>query len=210
MKLEATWLAPALLLAALPFARGGLFTAAPQEPADVAATPGGTYEVDPIRSSVLFKVRHADVSWFYGTFEDVSGAVTVGATPAESSVTVEVPVASLRTRDAERDEHLLGPDFLVAREFPTVRFASTAVEELRPDLWRVAGTLELRGRSRPLEIEVARTGQGSTWLADFRAGFETRFTIGAEDFGLGYATKMDASMLGREIELIVALECVRR
>ena len=38
----------------------------------LTAQAADTYQIDPVHSSVLFKVRHLNVADFYGRFNDVS------------------------------------------------------------------------------------------------------------------------------------------
>src|SRR5205807_1515479 len=71
----------------------------------------GTYALDASHSDVGFSVRHLMVSKTRGRFSGVSGTVVIAEDPLESSVEVAIDVASLDTRDATRDGHLLSPDF---------------------------------------------------------------------------------------------------
>ena len=81
-----------------------------------------TFKIDPVHSSIVFSIKYL-VSDFYGRFNDVSGQVVFDkADPAKSSVELTIPVESIDTHYAKRDQHLKSPDFFNAKQFPGDRF----------------------------------------------------------------------------------------
>ncbi|MGX7729333.1 YceI family protein [Rhodococcus sp. 2H158] len=82
------------------------------------ALPGlttGTWVIDPTHSTVGFSVRHLVVSKVRGTFNDFSGVITVSDS-GEPSVEASVAVASIDTRNADRDAHIR--DFGISIDMP--------------------------------------------------------------------------------------------
>ena len=53
------------------------------------------------------------------------------ANPAASTAQVSIEVASIDTRQPQRDEHLRTNDFFDVPGFPTITFRSTAAEQAR-------------------------------------------------------------------------------
>ena len=87
-----------------------------------------TYQIDTAHSSAQFKVRHMMIANVKGEFDKVSGTVTFDpANPSASSVEANIDVATISTRDEQRDAHLKSPDFLDAEKFPTITFKSKKV-----------------------------------------------------------------------------------
>ena len=86
----------------------------------------GTYTIDPGHSDVAFTVRHLMVSKVRGTFNDFTGAITV-AEDGTATVTAEIQVASIDTKNTDRDAHIKSADFFDAEQYPTATFTSTAV-----------------------------------------------------------------------------------
>src|SRR3954467_7827796 len=86
----------------------------------------GTWAIDPVHSSIAFSVRHLLVSKVRGHFNTFSGAVVVGedGTP---TVTAEIAIDSVDTRNEQRDAHLKAADFFDVENHPTATFASTGV-----------------------------------------------------------------------------------
>ena len=97
--------------------------------AETSRLSAGTWAIDPVHSSIGFSVRHLMVSKVRGNFAKFSGAIVVAA-DGTPSVTAEIAVDSINTRNEQRDAHLKSADYFDAATHPVAAFASTAV---RPD-----------------------------------------------------------------------------
>src|SRR6478735_6668800 len=76
-----------------------------------------SYKVDPVHSSVIFRIQHAGVSYFYGRFNDKEGTISVDdADPTKDSFDVSIKVDSLDTANPARDKHVKSADFFSAQE----------------------------------------------------------------------------------------------
>lgn len=167
------------------------------------ALPKDTWVVDTAHSSVVFKVKHAGSSWFYGMFKTVTGTIALdGSKPENSSFEVEIDPASVDTRNDDRDQHLRGPDFFDCKQFPTMRFQSSKVEMAGND-FKVTGTLSLHGVDKPLTVVVQPTGSGEM-MGKKVAGFEATFVVKRSDFGIEYGLAQKA--LGDEVHMTIAVE----
>ena len=87
----------------------------------------GTYDIDVSHTSVGFVARHLMVSKTRGQFPVVSGSITIGENPADSSVEVSIDAVGVDTGDERRDEHLRSADFFHVEQYPTISFHSTRV-----------------------------------------------------------------------------------
>ena len=74
-----------------------------------------------------FVARHLMVSKTRGSFPAVSGTITIGDDPVDSSVEVTIDAAGVDTGDERRDGHLRSPDFFDVEQFPTISYRSTRV-----------------------------------------------------------------------------------
>jgi polyisoprenoid-binding protein YceI len=194
-------------LAALPFAAQQKSPPAPkaggQEKA--AAGPDGRFTIDPVHSTVIFKIRHMGVSDFYGRFNEVSGMVMVDAdTPAESLVKFTIPAAKVDTNNADRDKHLRSADFFNADEFKTIEFESTKVEAKGKDELEVTGDLTLHGVKKSISAHVKQVGFAEKTQMGARVGYVTTLKIRRSDFGMKLG--IDNGGVGDEVELIVSVE----
>lgn len=169
--------------------------------------PSGTYNVDPIHSSLVFRIKHAGVAHFYGRFDVVRGSYTLDFADASACrVDLTVQAASVNTGHAGRDQHVASPDFLDAEAHPELRFVSKSVQLAGPDTLAVSGEITLRGVTRPVEAEAVIVGAGKSPFNDTRSGLEATLTILRSDFGLGEA----GPGLGDEVRFTISVEGVRQ
>jgi polyisoprenoid-binding protein YceI len=173
-----------------------------------AAMPASaqTYQIDPVHSSLLFRVKHMDTAYVYGMFTSMKGTVVVDeANPARSSINIEVDANSVYTHNEQRDNHLRGPDFFNTRQFPTITFKSTQVRRINANTVQVRGDLTIRGVTRPITASVTLTGKGKNPQGKDIIGFETTFTIRRSEFGIRYGLPG----LGDEVQVTLSIEADR-
>ena len=182
------------------------FPSNPQTDAATTTAPvANEWQVDGGHSSVVFKIKHAGASWFYGMFTNVTGKVVFDADKPEAcSVTVEIDAESVQTRDEKRDQHLRGPDFFDSKQYPAIQFTSTGWKKSGSG-FEVAGDLELRGVKKSVTANVTPTGTGEFYGK--RAGFEATFVVKRSDFGMDYGVAKN--VLGDEVHMTVAIEAVQ-
>jgi polyisoprenoid-binding protein YceI len=168
----------------------------------------GAFKIDPVHSTVLFKIRHLGVSNFWGRFNEANGTVTIDAAkPAASKIHFSIPAAKVDTNNPDRDKHLRGPDFFNADEFKTIDFDSTKVEAKGKDELEVTGDLSLHGAKKSITVHVKQIGFADIPKMGARVGFEASFQIRRSDFGMKSAS--DGGMLGDEVDLIVNVEAAK-
>jgi polyisoprenoid-binding protein YceI len=173
-----------------------------------AAMPASaqTYQIDPVHSSLLFRVKHMDTAYVYGMFTSMKGTVVVDeANPARSSINIEVDANSVYTHNEQRDNHLRSPDFFNTRQFPTITFKSTQVRRINANTVQVRGDLTMRGVTRPITANVTLTGKGKNPQGKDIIGFETTFTIRRSEFGIRYGLPG----LGDEVQVTLSIEAAR-
>lgn len=156
-----------------------------------------TFKVDPVHSSVVFKVKHMNVANFYGRFNEVSGAFTSGET---ASIDVTVKADSVDTNNKARDKHVMNEDFFDVKAHSTITFTAKGLTKAG-DSWKGKGDLTFRGVTKPLEITLVQTGTGKGRGGGELVGLESTFTIKRSDFG------NNKEGLSDEVTLTVALEC---
>lgn len=169
---------------------------------------GVTYRVDPVHSTVLFRVKHMNTAFVYGRFNSFTGTIVVNErNPAQSSVAFEIDLNSVDTGNSQRDDHLRGPDFFNTRQFPKATFRSTRVRKLNDTTIEVQGNLTLRGVTKPLTLRVTFTGKGRNPRGQEIIGFETTFTLKRSEFGINYGLN---GGLSDEVRLTVSVEAIRQ
>jgi polyisoprenoid-binding protein YceI len=171
----------------------------------------GTWDIDPTHSTVGFSVRHMMVSKVRGYFRDFSGEIVTAENPTDSSVTASIDLASIDTRQEQRDAHIRSADFFDVANHPTMTFRSTAVRTDGAD-WQVEGELTLKGNTRPVVLDLELNGFGPDAYGGVRAGFSARTEINRNDFGVDIKMPMDGGgvVVGDKVTVELEIEAVLR
>lgn len=170
------------------------------------ARAADTFKADPAHSSVLFRSNHANIGHVWGRFTDFGGTYALDdADPTKANFNIEVKSASVDTNQPKRDEHLKSPDFLNAKQYPTITFKSTAVKKAADKNLEVTGDLTLHGVTRAITANVELLGKGEFPQGKQRTGIEATFSVKLSDFQI-----KGVPGVGDEIKLIVAIEGVKQ
>ena len=166
-----------------------------------------SYAVDPVHTTVMFKIKHLGVSYFYGRINAPQGSFQFHPdNPEASAFDLNIKTANVDTKNANRDRHLKSPDFFNAKEFPTISFKSKKVEKAGDNKYRVTGDFSLHGVTREITIDVEHVGSANDPWGGYRCGFDTSFTIKRSDFGMNFML----NALGDEVTLWIGIEGTRR
>lgn len=179
---------------------------------DFDPTWGGEWVADAGHSTIGFTARHAMVAKVGGAFDDIE--VTIHAEvdqPEQSSIVVRIGAASINTRNAQRDEHLRGPDFLDVERFPHITFVSTSIEEVDDMAFMVTGDLTIRDVTKSFVVPVDFVGVAKDPFGNVRAGFEGRRRMNRRDFGLEWNMPLDTGgvLVSEKIEMFFEISAVR-
>ena len=156
----------------------------------------GTWEIDPGHTRIGFATRHAMVTKVRGAFNDVTGEIVVdGENPDASTATVIVQMASIDTRNAQRDEHLRSADFFDVETHPEMTFSSTRIEEVDEDAYMVTGDLTIRGTTRSVGIPLRLIGVDTDPSGNVRAGFEGTRRLDRREWGITWNSPLDSGGL---------------
>jgi len=157
------------------------------------ATLTGAYAVDATHSRIGFVARHAMVTKVRGSFNEFEGAGYFDVeNPANSQLRLTIQAASIDTRNADRDAHLKGNDFFDMEAYPEITFASTGVEQLDAENYRVTGDLTIKGVTKPVSVDFEYTGTAVDPYNNQRIGFEGSTTVNRKDWGVSWNAALDA------------------
>jgi polyisoprenoid-binding protein YceI len=129
--------------------------------------PAGTWVVDPVHTAIGFQVTDTTdlFSSINGRFTQFAGRIEGGSQP---SLAGTIRVDSLRTDNAQRDAHLISPDFLDAAQDPEIHFETTAIEPLDAERFHARGNLVVKGSPFEVELEGRVRGHGQGKAGDER------------------------------------------
>jgi len=171
------------------------------------------YTIDPAHSSAHFSVRHMMISNVKGEFTKLSGTVAFdAANPVASKVDVTIDVASLHTRDDQRDGHLKSADFLDAEKYPLIKFVSASVQSDGHDEYLVKGDLTIHGVTHEVDLHVeGPTPEVKDPWGNIKAGATASAKINRKDFGLVWNVGLEAGgvLVGEEVKINIEVELTR-
>ncbi len=172
--------------------------------------PTGTWAVDPVHSSVEFHVKHLGIATVKGQFTDFEGTLEVGADGARASGSVEV--ASVDTREPQRDEHLRSADFFEVESFPRIEFVSTAIRPLADDEFEIDSNLTIHGVTRPVTLKAVLEGTETDPQGNERVGVSATAQIDRSDFGMKFNAALGSGNLvvSDKVKILVEVSAVRQ
>ncbi|TDC42662.1 polyisoprenoid-binding protein [Actinomadura sp. KC345] len=169
----------------------------------------GTWNIDPAHSEITFVIRHL-MTKVRGTFTEFTGSVQIAEELGESTATAEIKMASLDTRNAERDAHVRTADVLDVEKYPTMTFNTKGVRAEGGEYY-LDGELTIKDVTRPLSLRVEFNGVGEDPWGGTRAGFSAEATINRKDWGIEFniPLKGEKALLSDKVDLQLEVQAVR-
>lgn len=175
----------------------------------------GTWQIDPAHSEITFNIRHL-MTTVRGSFTQFTGRLDITDDPFASTASAEISVASIDTRNAERDNHIRSSEIVDVQTFPLITFVSTGVAAARTGRrarnrrYAVDGDLTIRGVTRPVRLLTEFHGTSVDQWGCVRAGFVASTQILRSDFDIEFNIPLqgDRVLLGDEIEIGLEIQAV--
>jgi polyisoprenoid-binding protein YceI len=170
------------------------------------ATPMiGTYNADPVHSSLGFSVRYQGVSVFRGTLTEVDAKLVDGRLEG----TAPVESISITTPEMFR-AHVLSAEFFDVKAHPEVKFVSTALDVEEDGSARVSGDLTIKGVTKPVHATGTWTAPTIDAFGNTRANLALAAVIDRTDWGIDWNAPLPlgGKALGDEVTLAISLSLV--
>lgn len=186
------------------FAALGLALALTTAPAFAAPEK---YMLDASHSQILFSYNHLGYSTTWGMFSGFEGEIMFDQEdPANSSVSVSMPVMSMLTGWEERFAHFMSADFFGATEDEMVTFTSTAIEVTGDNTALITGDLTLNGVTKSVVLDAKLNQAGDHPMANKPwAGFDATTTLLRSDYNVGAF----APFVGDEVTIQISIEAMK-
>jgi polyisoprenoid-binding protein YceI len=179
--------------------------------ASIAATalPTGTWKVDSVHSSVEFQVKHLGIATVKGQFTEFEGTLEVG--PENTVAYGTVQVASVNTREPQRDEHLRSPDFFDAARYPEIAFRSTALRPLDEDTFEIDGDISIHGVTRPLTLKAVLEGTETDPQGHDRVGLSAVAQLLRSDFEMKFNAALGSGnmLVSDKVKILIDISAVK-
>ncbi len=184
---------------------------APSSSATAAAPlPTGTWKVDPVHSSVEFHVKHLGIATVKGQFKVFEGTLEIDDSGARANGTVDV--ASVDTREPQRDDHLRSADFFEVERFPQIAFQSTAIRPLDDEEFEIDADLTIHGVTRSVTLKAVFEGSETDPQGNARVGVSAAAQINRSDFGMKFNAALGSGnvVVSDKVKILVEVSAVKQ
>jgi polyisoprenoid-binding protein YceI len=164
-----------------------------------------TYELDPSHSQVVFSYNHLGFSTTTGMFSGFEGTIEFDAEdPANSSVSVSMPIMSMFTGWEKREAHFMSDEFFGAKEGDMVTFTSTGIEVTGENSAKITGDLSMNGITKSVVLDTVLNQKADAHPMNNRPwmGFDATTTLLRSDFGVGKF----APYVSDEVQVRISIE----
>jgi polyisoprenoid-binding protein YceI len=168
------------------------------------------WTVDQVHSEVGFSVKHMMISKAKGTFDKFDAVIEADVDDlTDSKVEVTVDIASINTRNEDRDNHLRSGDFFDSEAYPKMTFIATDIKKKSSNTYDVTGDLTIKDTTKPVTIDVTFEGQSKDPMGGATvAGFSGSTSINRKEFGLTWnaAVETGGVLVGEDVKINFELE----
>jgi len=169
--------------------------------------PTGTWQSDPVHSSVGFAVKHV-VGTFRGSFNGF--AATLSDQSGSPQLSGRAKVESVHVSDESLYAHLLSPEFFDAGQHPEIVFETKSLV-LDGDQLVVDSELTVKGITKEVVARGEIAGPAPGPADTERIGVDLETIVDRHDFGLDWQMDLPGGgkTLGDDVTLTVHVELIR-
>ncbi len=117
------------------------------------------------------------------------------AKPEAGKVNISIDLASIDAGSKDANDEVVGKDWFNVRAFPTATFASSGMKSVGGGKYEVAGTLTIKGKSKPVTAAFSLKPEGSNGV------FEGGFVLKRIDYAVGEGSWTDVSMVANDVQV---------
>ena len=171
------------------------------------------WSIDPTHSEIGFKVKHMMFTNVSGSFQKFDASIETEDDNFENAkIEFTGDVDSITTGNADRDTHLLSPDFFDAEKFPKLTFSASSFKKQNEGEYELKGDLTLHGVTKPVKLDVEFGGLAKDPWGNVKAGMSISGKINRKDWGLNWNSALEAGgvLVGEEVKLNIELQFVKQ
>jgi len=165
------------------------------------------WSFDRSHSTVEFSVKNFFFFTVKGQLAPPVGTLVIDeADVTHSSVSATIEAQSIDTRNKQRDTHLRATDILDVQNYPEIHFESSSV---RPgndrDTLRVKGSLTIKNKSEPVELEVILLDRSRSPRGEEVIYYVATTRLDRFKFGISYGR----GIIGRLLNVTINVQASR-
>lgn len=170
------------------------------------------WTIDPTHSEIGFKVKHMMFTNVSGKFDKYEGTIETEEndfTTAKISFSAEI--ASIDTRNTDRDNHLKSNDFFDAENHPKLTFTGKSFTKINENNYELTGDLNIRGVAKEIKLPVEFSGLMQDPWGNTKVGLNIEGKINRKEWGLNWNSALETGgvLVSEEVKLIIDLQLVK-
>ena len=176
--------------------------------ASAASAETTEWAIDNTHAYVGFTATHMVVSEVDGQFKTFAGKVLLDEKDlTKSRVEFSIDVASVDTDSADRDKHLVGPDFFDAAKTPKITFVSESIKKAGKG-YKLTGKLTMRGVTKQVTLDATISEAIKNPWGKLVRAVKVSGKVNRQDFGVAWNKSLDKGgvLVGDEVTLDIKLE----
>ncbi|WP_299670288.1 YceI family protein [uncultured Polaribacter sp.] len=165
------------------------------------------WNVDAAHSEIGFKAKHMMISTVKGAFEEFDASLeTESEDFKNANFSFTAQVASINTKNKDRDTHLKSEDFFNAATYPQMSFESTSY-----DGEELVGNLTIKDVTKEVRLSMDFNGVAVDPYGQTKAGFEITGKINRKDFGLTWnaVTEAGSIVVSDTVQMAIDLQFIK-
>ena len=179
--------------------------ATPQSAAPQAAmeAPAGDYTLDPLHSTLVFRLSHIGFSKYVGQFQNFEAALHLDPkAPETSTISVKIDPTSLAVPHPPEGflDDLRGANWLDAKQFPAITFKSVSVKQAAANTLEITGDLTVRGTTKRITVPASMV-----FYEEGAGRFKGSFVIDRMAYGVSYDSKLNPIQKDVQVQWDIAL-----
>lgn len=148
--------------------------------------------LDPTHSGVEFSVRHMMIAKVKGSFTQFEASIEADPTDLTTAdISFTVDLASVDTKNGDRDAHLRSADFFDVENHPKLTFKATKIVKTSEGEYDVTGDLSMHGITHAETFKVSYEGSGKDPWGNTKAGFSVDGAINRGNYGLTWNAALE-------------------
>ncbi|MDI5886369.1 YceI family protein [Flavobacterium yafengii] len=169
--------------------------------------------IDPTHSEIGFKVKHMMFTNVSGKFSKFDATIESEDNDFENAkIEFTGAIDSITTGNADRDTHLLSPDFFDAAQFPEIKFSATSFTKINKGEYELVGDLTLHGVTKSVKLAAEYGGLMKDPWGNTKMALALEGKINRKDWGLNWNSALETGgvLVSEEVRLNIELQFVQQ
>jgi len=168
--------------------------------------------IDPTHSEIGFKVKHMMFTTISGKFSKFDATIESKDNDFENAkIEFTGAIDSISTGNADRDTHLLSPDFFDAAQFPEIKFNATSFTKINEGEYELVGDLSLHGITKSVKLATEFSGLMKDPWGNIKSGFSLEGKIKRKDWVWNWNSALETGgvLVGKSVRLNIEFHFIK-